>query len=159
MAVKYRLFYNGNLSIAGKKITTETSWNDNDLVDDTHLLDDAYTFNDTDDFSLFFSYLFGISGTQVPVKRLVIDKYGNLIAPVINESATEPSWNDDLMVDDTRLLDDAHIFNDTDDFSTFFDYFFGSSSQVSMGIHGKLWRVGKDKSISLAGIITEGVTF
>ncbi len=114
MAVKYRLFSNGNLSIAGNKITTEAAWDDTALVDDTHLLDDDHVFNDNDEFSDFISYLFGISSTNVAVNRVAVDKYGNLIAPTINESA-------------------------------------------SLG--GVLFRINNDKSISLAGVVTEEVTF
>ena len=114
MAVKYRMFNNGNLSIAGVKVTTEPAWDDAALVDDAHLLDDAYAFDDNAEFSDFISYLFGISSAQVPVSRMELDKYGNLIAPTITESA-------------------------------------------SLG--GKLVKLGSDKSISLAGVVTEGVTF
>ena len=158
MAVKYRLFYNGNFSIAGNKYTTEPAYDDGALLDDTYVLDDTHVINDTLELADFFDYLLGITAGTTPVTRVTIDRYGNLIAPIINEDGAtkEPAYDDTAVIDDTYTLDDAYMIDDTAELSGFLDYLLGVSSSMDTFA---LVRFGDDKSISFAGIITEGVTF
>lgn len=114
MAVKYRLFYNGNLSIAGNKYTTVPGYDNTASVDNTHNIDNATTFDTTGEVTALFDYLFGITASAVTPDKIKLDEFGNLIAPAINESAE---------------------------------------------LSGDIAQINSDNSISLAGIVTEGVTF
>lgn len=88
MSILFRLDKNGNINIAGNKITQEKGYNEMTVLNDTYILNENYILNsDTTTLSSFFDYLFNITALDLPVNRMGFDFQGNIIAPVFHENA------------------------------------------------------------------------
>jgi len=115
IATLFRLDKNGNINIAGNKITQEKGYNETTTLNDTCVLNENYIFNsNTTTLSSFIDYLFNITALDLTTNRMGFDLKGNIIASAFYENV---------------LLD------------------------------GRSYRFNNDKSISLTGVITEGVVF